>query len=116
MRADWNPPTVADTKKRFYETFRKPIPGLYNNVIQELLVQQHIMRYNKKYRYDEVQPLATLSRMLVPCSCVLQAPLRLPWAPLHREFCSSALQCTGNCVLVRMAKHVSLRRCLPWDL
>lgn len=54
---DWNPPTVADTKKRFYETFRKPIPGLYNNVIQELLVQQHIMRYNRKYRYDEVRAL-----------------------------------------------------------
>ena len=52
--ADWSPPTVADTKKTFYETFRKPVPGLYNNVIQELLVQQHIMRYNKKYRYDEV--------------------------------------------------------------
>jgi len=48
---------VADTKKKFYETFRKPIPGLYNNVIQELLVQQHIMRYNRKYRYDEVRDL-----------------------------------------------------------
>ncbi|CAL5220853.1 g2937 [Coccomyxa viridis] len=58
---DWNPPTVADTKKRFYETFRKPIPGLYNNVIQELLVQQHIMRYNKKYQYDEVFALGFVS-------------------------------------------------------
>ena len=63
--ADWAPPTVADTKKKFYETFRKPVPGLYNNVIQELLVQQHIMRYNKKYRYDEV------SRTLLPC-CQLE--------------------------------------------
>lgn len=62
MRAgDWTPPTVADTKKKFYETFRKPIPGLYNNVIQELLVQQHIMRYNRKYRYDEVFALGFVS-------------------------------------------------------
>ena len=58
---------MADTKKRFYETFRKPIPGLYNNVIQELLVQQHIMRYNKKYRYDEVQPWQALSQLPVLC-------------------------------------------------
>ncbi|CAK0783183.1 hypothetical protein CVIRNUC_006382 [Coccomyxa viridis] len=58
---DWAPPTVADTKKKFYETFRKPVPGLYNNVIQELLVQQHIMRYNRKYRYDEVFALGFVS-------------------------------------------------------
>ncbi len=57
---------MADTKKRFYETFRKPIPGLYNNVIQELLVQQHIMRYNKKYQYDEVQSL-----LACPCCSVV---------------------------------------------
>jgi hypothetical protein len=53
--APWNPPTVADTKRRFYEAFRKPVPGFYNNIIQELLVQQHLMRYNRKYRYDEAR-------------------------------------------------------------
>ena len=46
---------MADTKRRFYEAFRKPVPGFYNNIIQELLVQQHLMRYNRKYRYDEVR-------------------------------------------------------------
>ena len=51
--AEWNPPTVADTKRNFYESFSRPIPGIYSNVIQELLVQQHIMRYNKSYSYDE---------------------------------------------------------------
>ena len=55
MHADWKPPTVADTKRRFYETFRRPVAGIYNNVIQELLVQQHIMRYNRKYSYDAVR-------------------------------------------------------------
>ena len=53
--APWNPPTVADTKRKFYEAFRKPVPGIYNNIIQELLVQQHLMRWNKKYTYDEVR-------------------------------------------------------------
>ena len=45
---------MADTKRKFYEAFRKPVPGIYNNIIQELLVQQHLMRWNKKYTYDEV--------------------------------------------------------------
>ena len=49
------PPTVADTKAKFYKTFQTPIPSIYNNVIQELLVQQHLMRYNRKYKYDQVR-------------------------------------------------------------
>lgn len=31
------------------------MPSIYNTVIQELLVQQHLIRYNKKYQYDEVR-------------------------------------------------------------
>ncbi|CAL8472051.1 g11593 [Coccomyxa elongata] len=58
---DWNPPTVADTKRKFYEGFSRPIPGIYSNVIQELLVQHHIMRYNKSYSYDEVFGLGFVS-------------------------------------------------------
>jgi hypothetical protein len=27
---------------------------MYNNVIQELLVQQHFVRHNNRYQYDEV--------------------------------------------------------------
>ena len=49
------PPTVADTKAKFYKAFSTPIPSIYNNVIQELLVQQHLMRYNRKYQYDPVR-------------------------------------------------------------
>eukprot|EP00249_Psilotum_nudum_P017407 c26307_g1_i1 orf=548-1459(+) len=47
-------PTVAETKLAFLQKFRKPIPSIYNNVIQELLVQQHLMRYNRTYQYDAV--------------------------------------------------------------
>ncbi|XP_002985488.2 protein THYLAKOID FORMATION 1, chloroplastic [Selaginella moellendorffii] len=47
-------PTVADTKSAFLKAFRKPIPSIYNNVLQELLVQQHLMRYNATYKYDAV--------------------------------------------------------------
>ena len=65
LHADWNPPTVADTKRKFYEAFRRPVAGIYNTVIQELLVQQHIMRYNRAYSYDAVRgqpPVQALSK------------------------------------------------------
>ncbi|MCO5581731.1 hypothetical protein L7F22_035620 [Adiantum nelumboides] len=47
-------PTVADTKQAFLSKFSRPIPSVYNNVIQELIVQQHLMRYNQTYKYDAV--------------------------------------------------------------
>lgn len=47
-------PTVADTKLSFIKSYRKPIPSIYSNVIQELLVQQHLMRYNSTYVYDPI--------------------------------------------------------------
>lgn len=52
VRADV--PTVADTKASFIRSYRKPIPSIYSNVIQELLVQQHLMRYSATYTYDPV--------------------------------------------------------------
>lgn len=55
--ASKGPPAVSDTKRAFMENFRKPLPGLYNNVIQELLVQQHLFRWNADYKYSEVEAL-----------------------------------------------------------
>lgn len=34
--------------------YKRPIPNVYNNVLQELIVQQHLMRYKRTYRYDPV--------------------------------------------------------------
>ena len=59
---EWNPPTVSVTKAKFFEGFRKPLPSVYNVVVQELLVQQHLIRYNKKYQYDEVGSFLTRYR------------------------------------------------------
>ncbi|KAK9813879.1 hypothetical protein WJX73_003218 [Symbiochloris irregularis] len=55
------PPPVSDTKSKFYTSYRKPLNAIYNTVIQELLVQQHIIRYNTKYQYDEVYALGFVS-------------------------------------------------------
>lgn len=48
------PATVADTKSNFLKAYKRPIPSVYNTVLQELIVQQHLMRYKRTYRYDPV--------------------------------------------------------------
>ncbi|KAJ7516288.1 hypothetical protein O6H91_22G051300 [Diphasiastrum complanatum] len=45
-------PPVSETKANFLKFYKKPIPTVYSNVIQELLVLQHLIRYNRTYQYD----------------------------------------------------------------
>eukprot|EP00195_Chlamydomonas_chlamydogama_P010548 CAMPEP_0202900416 /NCGR_PEP_ID=MMETSP1392-20130828/11552_1 /ASSEMBLY_ACC=CAM_ASM_000868 /TAXON_ID=225041 /ORGANISM="Chlamydomonas chlamydogama, Strain SAG 11-48b" /LENGTH=268 /DNA_ID=CAMNT_0049586799 /DNA_START=53 /DNA_END=859 /DNA_ORIENTATION=+ len=59
--AAFAPPTVADTKAKFLKQYNKPVASLYNTVIQELLVQQHFMRYSVNYQYNEVFALGCVS-------------------------------------------------------
>ncbi|KAK6142513.1 hypothetical protein DH2020_022861 [Rehmannia glutinosa] len=47
-------PTVSQTKANFLKAYKRPIPSIYNTVLQELIVQQHLMRYKRSYRYDPV--------------------------------------------------------------
>ncbi|KAK9076329.1 hypothetical protein SSX86_004663 [Deinandra increscens subsp. villosa] len=49
-----DPPPVSETKSKFLNAYKSPIPSIYNTVLQELIVQQHLMRYKKTYRYDAV--------------------------------------------------------------
>lgn len=55
------PPTVSETKARFAGLHTTPIPAVYSTVVLELLVQQHFMRYNKKYKYDPIFALGFVS-------------------------------------------------------
>ncbi|KAJ0428338.1 putative protein Thf1 [Helianthus annuus] len=48
------PPPVSETKLKFLNAYKRPIPSIYNTVLQELIVQQHLMKYKKTYRYDAV--------------------------------------------------------------
>ncbi|XP_057953361.1 protein THYLAKOID FORMATION1, chloroplastic isoform X2 [Malania oleifera] len=41
-------PTVSETKLNFLKTYKRPIPSVYNTVLQELIVQQHLMRNDAK--------------------------------------------------------------------
>lgn len=47
-------PTVSETKLNFLKAYKRPIPSVYSAVLQELLVQQHLMRYKRTYQYDAV--------------------------------------------------------------
>ncbi|KAL0399996.1 UNVERIFIED_CONTAM: protein THYLAKOID FORMATION1, chloroplastic [Sesamum radiatum] len=49
-----DPPTVSETKSNFLKAYKRPIPSIYNTVLQELIVQQHLMRYKRSYQYDPV--------------------------------------------------------------
>ena len=46
-----DPPTVSETKLKFLKAYKRPIPSIYNSVLQELIVQQHLMRYKTSDRY-----------------------------------------------------------------
>ncbi|XP_062106245.1 protein THYLAKOID FORMATION1, chloroplastic [Humulus lupulus] len=54
MSSTTDSPTVADTKLNFLKAYKRPIPSVYNSVLQELLVQQHLIKYKKSYRYDPI--------------------------------------------------------------
>jgi photosystem II biogenesis protein Psp29 len=56
-----NPPTVADAKAKFLQVFNKPLPSLYSTVVLELLVQQHLYRWNANYVYTPVMALGICS-------------------------------------------------------
>lgn len=83
---------MADTKRAFIETYSRPIPAIYNTVIQELLVQQHFVFNTVNYKYNPVRGPMTvagaasrecrLSRMAAWASMQMRGPNRAaPPAP-----------------------------------
>jgi hypothetical protein len=84
--AAWAPPTVADAKLKFTSSFKKPLPAIYSTVVQELLVQQHLYRWNKRYQYNEVpSPAARPSPAELPLACA--SPPALASQPASRVLC-----------------------------
>lgn len=59
--SDADVPTVSVTKLNFLKAYKRPIPSIYNNVLQELIVQQHLMRYKRTYSYDPVFALGVVT-------------------------------------------------------
>ena len=53
--------TVSDTKQKFLEKFAFPLPALYSNVVNELIVVHHLIKYSPKHQYDKIYALGFVS-------------------------------------------------------
>ena len=56
-----NTRTVSDTKKVFYNFHTRPINSIYNRVIEELLVEMHLISVNVDYSYNPFYALGVVT-------------------------------------------------------
>jgi photosystem II biogenesis protein Psp29 len=53
--------TVSDTKKDFYLAFPKPVNQVYRRVVDELLVEIHLLKVNQTFTYDAIFALGVVT-------------------------------------------------------
>ena len=53
--------TVSDTKKAFYNFHTRPINSIYNRVVEELLVEMHLISVNANYSYNPFYALGVVT-------------------------------------------------------
>ena len=53
--------TVSDTKKDFYLAFPKPVNQVYRRVVDELLVEIHLLKVNQTFSYDAIFALGVVT-------------------------------------------------------
>ncbi|WP_126386981.1 photosystem II biogenesis protein Psp29 [Pseudanabaena sp. ABRG5-3] len=53
--------TVSNTKKDFYLAFPKPVNSVYRRVIDELLVEVHLLKVNQTFVYDSIFALGLVT-------------------------------------------------------
>lgn len=53
--------TVSDTKRAFYAVHTRPIHSVYRRVVEELMVEMHLLSVNADFRYDPVYALGVVS-------------------------------------------------------
>ncbi|NJN29634.1 MAG: photosystem II biogenesis protein Psp29 [Synechococcales cyanobacterium RM1_1_8] len=56
-----NVATVSDTKRAFYSVHARPISPLYRRVIEELLVEAHLLSVNTSFAYDPIYALGVVT-------------------------------------------------------
>ncbi|MCS6782413.1 MAG: photosystem II biogenesis protein Psp29 [Gloeomargarita sp. SKYBB_i_bin120] len=54
-------PTVADTKRAFYQHYPRPIHSVYQRVVEELLVEMHLLHVNVAFRYQPLYALGVVT-------------------------------------------------------
>lgn len=53
--------TVSDTKRAFYSQHTRPINAIYRRVVEELMVEAHLLLVNADFNYDSIYALGVVS-------------------------------------------------------
>jgi photosystem II biogenesis protein Psp29 len=53
--------TVSDTKRAFYGAHTRPISAIYRRVVEELMVEMHLLLVNVDFAYDALYALGVVS-------------------------------------------------------
>ncbi|ELS01070.1 photosystem II biogenesis protein Psp29 [Xenococcus sp. PCC 7305] len=53
--------TVSDTKRSFYNNYNKPINSVYRRIVEELLVEMHLLSVNADFKSDPIFYLGVVS-------------------------------------------------------
>lgn len=53
--------TVSDTKRAFYAAHMRPINSIYRRVVEELMVEMHLLTVNSDFRYDPIYALGIVT-------------------------------------------------------
>lgn len=53
--------TVSDTKREFYQHHARPINSIYRRVVDELLVEMHLLSVNEDFVYDPIYALGVVT-------------------------------------------------------
>lgn len=53
--------TVSDTKRAFYAAHTRPINSIYRRVVEELMVETHLLSVNVDFRYDPIYALGVVT-------------------------------------------------------
>ncbi|NER84930.1 MAG: photosystem II biogenesis protein Psp29, partial [Leptolyngbya sp. SIO1D8] len=53
--------TVSDTKRAFYSQFNRPIVSVYRRVIEELMVEMHLLSVSTDFVYDTLYALGIVT-------------------------------------------------------
>lgn len=53
--------TVSDTKRAFYNIHTRPINSIYRRIVEELMVEMHLLAVNVDFRYDPLYALGVVT-------------------------------------------------------
>ncbi len=53
--------TVSDTKRSFYTIHTRPINSIYRRVVEELMVEMHLLSANVDFQYDPIYALGVVT-------------------------------------------------------